>query len=403
MTQPLLEGIRVVEVATFILAPAAGTVMADFGADVIHVENPATGDVYRYLNQLKPLPECERSYPWILTSRGKRSLAANLKDEAGREIVIDLARQADVFITNYHPSVLESLGLRFEDLAPLNERLVYAHATGYGVEGPEVEKPGYDATAWWARSGLMDAVRPEGGDFGLATAGMGDHPSAMSLFGAIMLALYDRERSGRGRRVHTSLMANGAWSNSAYLQAALCGARPYQAPSHATSPNALINHYRCSDGRSFYLAMVQEASEWERFTEAVGRPQLREDSRFAETEERRAHAAELIQILDEAFAEKPLEQWRQVLDRHSITFGIIARTEELLDDVQMNANGIFRPVEDEDGLRTIDSPIQVDGVEKRPCTLAPEIGEHSVEVLESLGYDPDRIRALVDSGVVRSG
>ncbi len=400
----LLEGIRVVEVATFVLGPAAGTVLSDFGAEVVHVEHPEGGDAYRYLAKLKPLPECDRNYPWILTSRNKRSIALDLQHPDGRQVVYDLLRRADVFITNYHPSVLEALRLRCEDLAPLNPRLVYAHATGYGCEGAEVEKPGYDATAWWARSGLMDAVRARGGELGLATPGMGDHPSAMALFGAIMLALYDRERSGRGRRVTTSLLANGAWANAVYLQAALCGAPPYVQVSHAASPNALVNHYRCADDRAFYLAMVQERTEWEALTDAIGRPELRDDARFAALEARRAHAPELTAILDAVFAEKPLEQWRAILDRHGITFGIVARSEELPGDPQMNANGIFRPIQgDPLGTRTVDSPIQVDGAEKRPCGRAPELGEHGVEVLRELGYAAARIEALRASRVVRAG
>ena len=403
MTQRVLDGIRVVEVATFVLGPAAGTVMADFGADVIHVEHPVTGDVYRNLHKLKPLPDFERSYPWILTSRNKKSVAVDLKRDEGREIVRDLVREADVFITNYHPSVLANLEMRWEDLSPLNPRLVYAHATGYGREGDEVEKPGYDATAWWARSGMMDAVRPGGANFGMATPGMGDHPSAMALFGAVMLALYDRERSGRGQRVHTSLLANGAWSNGIYLQAALCGAAPYEAPTHETTPNALVNHYQCADGQSFFLAMVQEEVEWERFSEAIGRSDLQQDRRFARIEERRSNSLELIALLDAVFAEKPLEYWRESLDRHEVTFGIVARTDELPGDVQMNANGIFPLIEgDEPGLRTVDSPIHLDGSAKRPAGRAPEIGEHTVEVLESLGYASARIESLLGAGVVRS-
>ncbi len=403
MGQGVLDGIRVVEVATFVLAPAAGTVMGDFGADVVHVEHPVMGDAYRNLHKLKPLPDFERSYPWILTSRNKKSIAVDLKREEGREIVRDLVRDADVFITNYHPSVLEALKMSWDDLAPLNPRLIYAHATGYGREGPEVEKPGYDATAWWARSGLMDAVRPNGANFGMATPGMGDQPSAIALFGAVMLGLFDRERTGRGQRVHTSLLANGAWSNGIYLQAALCGAPTYVPPTHETCANALVNHYLCADGQSFFLAMVQEAVEWERFTEAIGRPEFQNDPRFALLEDRRANSVALIALLDEIFARKPLDYWREALDRYEVTFGIVARIDELTDDEQMIANGVFPAIEgDEPGLRTVDSPIHLDGSSKRTPGRAPEIGEHTREVLESLGYAADRIETLLDGGVVRS-
>lgn len=398
----LLGGLRVVEVASFVAGPGAGTALADFGADVVHVEPPAAGDPHRMLQHLKPLPACERNYPWILTGRGKRSVAIDLKRAEGRGVLLDLLAGADVFITNYHPSVLEDLGLRWEDLAPRNERLIYAHVTGYGDAGDEVEKPGYDATAWWARSGLMDAVRPRGADFGLATAAMGDHPTAISLLAAIALALFDRERTGRGRRVRTSLVANGAWANGLYLQAALCGGSPYVAPTHADTPNALVNAYRCADGRALYLAMVQETVEWERFTDAIGRPELRDDPRFAELRERRANAQALVAILDEVFASRPLAEWRRVLDAAPVTFGIVARTEDLPEDPQLVANGVFRPIAGEpDGTRTVDTPLLVDGAEKGAARPAPDLGEHTREVLAELGYGAERIEKLVADGAVR--
>jgi crotonobetainyl-CoA:carnitine CoA-transferase CaiB-like acyl-CoA transferase len=400
----LLDGLRVVELATFVFAPAAGTVLADFGADVVHIEHPRIGDAYRYLPQLRPLPACDANYCWILTARGKQSIALDLQCDAGRAVARDLVRRADVFITNLHPSVLAKLGMRWEDLAPENPRLIYAHATGYGDAGAEVEKPGYDATAWWARSGLMDAVRPGGAEFGLATAGMGDHPSAMTLVAAIALALYDRERTGKGRRVRSSLLANGAWSNAILIQAALCGAPAYQPPTHAGSLNALVNHYLCSDGRALYLAMVQEAAEWEGFTDAIGRPDLRDDPRFREPRARRANTAALIAILDGVFRAKSQAEWRAALDAHGVTFGIVACIEDLPDDPQLNANGVFRPVEGDGlapGLRTVDSPLHLDGAPKRPATRAPTLGEHGREILTGLGYSGERIDELVRDGVVR--
>jgi crotonobetainyl-CoA:carnitine CoA-transferase CaiB-like acyl-CoA transferase len=398
----LLEGMKVVELATYVFAPAAGTVLADFGAEVVHIEHPVIGDAYRMLPQLRPLPECDENYCWILTARGKKSLALDVRAPDGREIALNLVRGADVFITNLHPSVLAKLGMRWEDLEPENPRLIYAHATGYGDQGPEVEKPGYDATAWWARSGLMDAVRPRDAEFALATAGMGDHPSSMALFAAIALALFDRERTGKGRRVRTSLLANGAWSNSILIQAALCGAKPYQPPTHSGSLNALVNHYLCSCGRGLYLAMVQESVEWERFTQAISRPELASDPRFAELAARRAHSRELVAILDEEFAKQPLTEWRKRLDAHQVTFGIISRIEDLPHDPQLEANGVFRPVVDaREGLRTVDSPIHLDGAPKKPATLPPALGEHGRELLQSLGYGAERIDALIKSGVVR--
>jgi formyl-CoA transferase len=170
-----------------------------------------------------------------------------------------------------------------------------------------------------------------------------------------------------------------------------------------STPNALVNHYTCQDGRALYLAMVQEAAEWAGLTESIGRPELREDPRFRELSERRANAVALTELLDGVFASAPLAHWRQALDRHKVTFGIVARTEDLPEDAQMNANGVFREIEgDPDGLRTIDSPIHFDGVDKRPPGRAPEIGEHSVEILEGLDYSAEQIEHLCRCGVVRA-
>ena len=400
----VLEGIRVVEAATFVFGPAAGTVMSDFGAEVVHIEHPVMGDVHRYLHLVKPLPECEQAYCWIMDGRNKQSVGIDLKHPDGREVVDRLLQQADVFITNYHPSVLEKFRLRYEDLAPHNPRLVYAYATGYGEEGTEIEKPGYDATAWWARSGLMDVIRPGDGGMGLAVPAMGDHASAMSLFGGIMLALYAREQTGHGTKVSSSLMANGVWANSIFAQAALCGAASMTPPVRSDPPNALINHYRTGDGRAIYLVTIQEEADWPRICEAIGRPELTDDPRFVQLAIRRENAAALTQVLDAAFAEKSLDEWRTILDRHDITFGIVARIEELPDDEQMIVNGVFTEIADADNgpLRTVDSPITLLGVEKVAPRRAPEIGEHTIEVLQSLGYSADAIKALCDAGAVRT-
>jgi formyl-CoA transferase len=397
----ILRGVRVVELATFVFGPAAGTVMADFGADVVKIEHPVTGDPYRYLYRLKPLPECEENYCWILDSRGKRSIALDCKREEGRAVAADLAATADVLITNLHPSVLAALRMQYEDLAPRAPRLIYAHATGYGEEGSETEKPGYDATAWWARSGLMDAVRPAGGEPALATPAMGDHPSAMTLLAGILLALRHRDQTGRGTKVSTSLMANGVWANSIYIQAALCGAPAFQPVAHATTPNALVTPYQTADERHFYLALIQEDGEWPRLLEAIERRDLGDDPRFATLAERRRNAADLVVILDDVFRTAPLAAWRERLDRHKITFGVITRSDEAPADPQMRANHLFREVEGGGGRLVVDSPIWLRGVEKTPARRAPDIGEHGRDVLRELGYDRARIASLVAAGVVR--
>jgi crotonobetainyl-CoA:carnitine CoA-transferase CaiB-like acyl-CoA transferase len=401
--RPILDGIRVLDVGSFVFGPAAATVMADFGADVVKVEPPQTGDPYRYLFQMPPLPKCEEDYCWLLTGRGKRSVALDLKDAEAREILLRLVRQADVFVTNYPLRVLADLRLAWRDLEPLNPRLVYAHATGYGEEGPEAEKPGYDATAWWARSGLQDAVRPRGGLPAVSVPGMGDHPSAMALFGAIMLALYQRERTGRGSKVRSSLLANGAWSNSIYLQAMLCGAEAFRHVDCREPSNALVNQYETRDGEWILLAMVQEDKLWPGLCRALERPELAADPRFATRAERRARAKELYAIVAPIFASRDYAHWRKALDEQAVTFTHVARLDGLVHDPQLEAAGILREGIDSRGraVRSIANPIAVDGsapVETRP---APAIGQHTDEILESLGYDEAARAALRARGAIR--
>ncbi len=394
----ILQGIRVVEAATYVAGPAAGTIMSDFGADVIHVEPPGQGDPYRHLYTLRPLPECEENYPWLLDSRNKKSVALNLKHTNGRAAMYRLLASCDVFITNYQPAVLRDLGIRHEDVRSLNARMLYAHITGYGEAGAETEKPGYDATAWWARSGLMDAIRPRGGDVALSAPGMGDHPTSVALFGAIMLGLYRREQCGVGGKVSTSLMANGVWSNGIMAQAALCGATPTEPFTHAESPNPLLAVYRTRDDRHFSLVMVKEAHEWEQFCAAISRPDLLHDPRFETSPLRRANARELVAILDAEFARRTLAEWTATLDHHRITFGIVQRSFALPDDQQMRDNGLFRELVDSPGREVVDSPIYVDGVTKVAPRLAPELGADTAGVLRELGYDDAELAAMFEAG-----
>jgi len=398
----LLEGIRVVEIATYVFMPGAGTVMADFGAEVIHVEPPGHGDPYRALYRMKPLPQGEENYCWEMDSRNKKSLVVDLKSDLGHEIILDLVRDADVLITNFHPSVLNDLRITYDELSAINPRLIYAHGTGYGEKGEEVEKPGYDATAWWARTGLMDAVRPDGGELALSTAGMGDHPSSMAAFGGIALALYARERTGKGTKMSTSLLANGAWSNSLLIQAALCGCTTYVPPTQTNTTNAVVNHYRCADGRSFFLVLIKEPEEFVKFCSAIERPDLATDPRFAELSARRDNAAVLAGILSNWFGQRPLAAWQKILDDNAITFGSIATSEEAIVDQQMIDNGIFVEFSDQPGRKTINSPIDLKDFPKRQPVAPPTLGEHTTEILQGLGYDEKRIADLQARQVVQS-
>ena len=403
-SRAFLSGVKVLDVGTFVFGPAAATVMSDFGADVIKVEPPGFGDPYRYLSQMPPLPACDENYCWTLTSRNKKSVALDLKNDEARNVLLELVGESDVFVTNFPPAVLKRLRLTYEDLKPVNPRLVYAYATGYGERGAEAGKPGYDATAWWARSGLMDAVRQADVDPGLSMPAMGDNPSAMTLFGATMMALFERERSGCGSKVTSSLVANGVWANAVFIQAVLCDSEPFQRITRKQTPNALVNMYQCKDERWMFIVMIREDKDWERFAECIGRSDLISDERFSDKPRRAANAAALIEVLDDVFASKEYEDWRRVLEAAGITFGPITPIPDVPADEQLNANGVFVDVDAPDGTgpRTVDSPIWVEGYEKAAPKPAPEIGEHTEEVLAALGYDADKIASLRACGAIPS-
>jgi len=393
------DGLKVIDCASFIAGPAAATVLADFGADVIKIE-PPEGDAYRDLYKVPGYAPCERNFPWELDSRNKRSLAIDLKQPAGLDVLHRLLRDADVFITNLPLPARRRLKLDHQTLEGLYPRLIYASFTAYGETGPEAEKTGFDSTAYWARSGLMDLVRSDHTvPPGRSVAGMGDHPSAMALFAAIVTALYQRERSGRGSWVGTSLLANGLWANGVLAQGQLFGGTPPPRPPRAQGPNPLTNQYRCRDDRWIILTVLNEERQFTPLTEVLELPELANDPRFANSAARRANNVELIAILDRVFAGRDLADWRERLDRAGVTFGVVGTTEDMLHDEQMRAAGVLVPFEDGSGL-TISSPMRLEGVTQVAPRRAPGIGEHSTQVLRDAGFDDEEIRGLLETRVV---
>lgn len=400
MDKDLFAGLKVIDCASFIAAPAACTVLSDFGADVIKIEPPGEGDAYRNLCQAPGYPISEHNYAWILESRNKRSIALDLKSPDGLAVLHRLVDQADVFVTNMPLPVRRRLNIRYEDLGPRNPRLIYASFTAYGETGAEAEKTGFDSTAYWARSGLMDNVKPHAEAApARSVAGMGDHPSAMALYGAIVTALYRRDRTGKGGLVSSSLIANGLWANGVLVQAQLCGATMIPRPPREQLPNACTNMYRSRDGRWLTISMLNEVRQFEPLIDALGRRDILDDPRFATLELRRTNSPQLIALFDAIFATRDLADWRQRLDVAGITFGVTGTLDDVPGDLQMREAGALVPYAD-GAMLTINSPFSIDGVEKATPRAAPAIGQHSEEILREAGYGEAEIVRLRQSKAV---
>ena len=369
MTQdPPLAGLKVIDCASFIAAPVAATVLADFGADVIKIE-PPTGEPYRRDDPAQRQPYSEYPYNYIVDNRSKRAITLDLKVEAGQRVLHKLLETADVFVTNAPFPARERLKVRYQDFKDLYPRLIYASVTAYGETGPEADRTGFDSTALWARTGLMDLCKPAPDSApARSLPGMGDHPTAISMVAAILMALLRRERTGLGGECATNLMANGLWWNAIWTQAALCGAKVEGRPPREDADNPLHNLYACADGRWFHLVMITKPDRFREVAHAVGLPHLADDPRFQTADGREQHARELINAFDAVFKTKPWVEWKAILTENRFTFGEIGTIDDIATDVQMRESGAIIPHPEPgkagSGL-TLSSPFWLTGVEKR--------------------------------------
>jgi formyl-CoA transferase len=398
MADGIFAGLRVIDCASWIAGPAAATILSDFGAHVIKIEPPGAGDPWR---ASPAVPGKTTDYWWQLTARNKQSLAIDLKPPEGLAVLHRLIASTDVFITNFPLPVRERLKIAAADLLAINPRLVYGSISAYGEVGAEAARTGFDATAYWARTGLMDMVRADTETEPVRSMpGMGDHPTATGLYAAIVTALYRRERTGKGGVAQTSLLQNGLWANGCYVQNRLFGEHVAHRPPRIDTPRALANHYRCRDGRWFLMALHNEARQLASFLKAVDLEHLAQDPRFHTQPARLANHKALTAILDEVFAKRDLAEWRPILEKAGVTFGPVCTVDEAGDDPQAHKIGALVPFADGAGF-TVSSPFHIDGETKVAPVRAPTVGQHSEAVLRDAGYAADEITKLKALGVLQ--
>lgn len=399
MSDNIFSGLKVLDLASFIAGPSAAVILSDFGADVIKVEPPA-GDLWRHAHHIPPQPQATDPYPWHLANRNKRGITLDLKSPSARPVVERLVKWADVLIVNTPHPARKRLKLEYEDLAPLNPRLIYADVTGFGENGPDADLPGFDITSYWARSGLLSMTRDAGAPPTWPVAGSGDNATAVGLYSAIVTALYRRERSGEGARVTTSLLAQGVWAASVSIQAALADAKFYGLHDRKNPANAAMNVYQAADGTWFVLIVTSD--KLAAVADAIGRPDLLTDPRFSDPEKLMVNRPQLTGILDEIFAAQPMTHWHGVFSSVHVTFGAVRGPQEVLDDPQLSANDIVVPIEGAGGkvASTVSSPIQVHGFSKVPARRGPALGEHNEQVLQELGFTPAEMVDLRANGAL---
>ena len=406
--EPLpLAGLVVLDISSFIAGPAAAVALADFGADVIKIEPPGEGDPHRqnykgpnYPHREGTSPDDRVNFPWQLDGRLKRSLSLDLKNDGARIVLKRLLKRADVMIVNFPPPARERLRLRWEDIEPINPRLVYCSLTGYGETGPDRDRPGFDITAYFGRSGILDAARYEDGPPGISLPAQGDRATAMTLVAAILLGLRRRDRTGKGGWVGTSLYANGVWANGTSAAGALVGAKlpARQAPDKPR--NALTNLYRTRDDRWLQLLVVRDDRMWGTLCDAIGQPDLATDPRFTDREERKTRSLELVRELMPVFAAKTYAEWEAILSKTGIPFGVIGRVADVVTDAQAEHAGLFAATTNPEVPRTVNNPIRLGFARPRTSGPPPAVGEHNDAVLREAGFDDSEIAALKKSGAL---
>jgi crotonobetainyl-CoA:carnitine CoA-transferase CaiB-like acyl-CoA transferase len=396
-----LEGIKVIEMGIWAFAPAAAVALADWGAEVIKIEDPATGDPMRNLESSVGARAPTKYSVYEVNNRNKRSMALNLASEKGRQIFYDMIKQSDVFVSNYRAAALERLKADYESLSKVNPRLIYAMCTGYGINGDEKDKAGYDTGAYWARCGLMVQLGQEGSSPAMLYPGLGDQPSGQFCAGGIALALYARERTGKGQKVDVSLIRSGVWVTSlASMMAMELGFVPRL--NRQQMGNPLVNCYKCKDDNWLMLLMLQPDRYWSDLCRAMGLQHLENDPKFCNITSRGANNVEIIAIMDKVFQTKTRCEWIEIFKGYNILWDPGNTFADMVNDAQVNASGAFLSYEHptKGTMRVPATPIDINNIPFVVRRHAPEFGENTEEILLEFGYSWEDIAELKESGAI---
>ncbi|MEO6123986.1 MAG: CoA transferase [Ilumatobacteraceae bacterium] len=396
-----MEGVRVVELGVWVAGPAAGGVLADWGADVVKIEPPA-GDPARSFQRMLG-GDMPTNPVFELDNRSKRSIVIDLATEDGLSIALELLDVADVFVTNVRADALARLGLDPATLLARNPRLVYGHISGYGLEGEDANRAAYDIAAFWARSGIAHLLTPPGGTLPFQRGGMGDHSTGVQLAGAISAALFARERSGEGQLVSTSLLRQGVYTIGFDLNLTLGWGLQPASSQRETMGNPCINNYTAGDGKRFWIVGLEGDRHWPPLVRCVGHPEWLDDPRFNSARNRFDNAAELIALLDDEFAARSLEEWGAIFaEEPDMFWAPVNSPDDIVNDPQLRHAGGLVEVPDEFGTTTmIASPADFGGTPWAPRWIAPRLGEHTASILHEMGRSDEQIDILVASGSVR--
>jgi crotonobetainyl-CoA:carnitine CoA-transferase CaiB-like acyl-CoA transferase len=402
----VLDGIRVIELATWGFIPSAGVALADWGAEVIKVEHPSHGDPMRGLvsGALTKAGQRPVSFMFQTFSRSKSSVGIDLTVASGREALLKLVASADVFLTNYLTPVRHKLGVDVDDLLAVNPGLVYARGSGLGPQGEEADTGGFDLASYWSRGGVAYVNTPEDADFPppMPGAAFGDLQAGMYAAGGVAAALFARERTGAAQVVDVSLLGAAAWGTAPHIAAStLYDIDAMPRGDHYTAHNPISNTYRTKDDRFIALVMLESDRFWRPLVELVGRPELACDPRFCDADARGRNCAECIAELDEIFARRTAQEWRELLSKQRGVWAVVQSPKETAVDPQVTGNGYVAPLDlGGDGSFAVSMPpVQFNGERPSPRP-APELGADTDQVLLDLGYDWDELLQMKVDGAI---